>query len=287
MSFHFLKYKGYRSSGGLFVCAAILLSSCQLIFPFKKKPKLAQLWMIESGSFKLARNCTMLQLNSDSTYTLLSLTGADSGQWIQQNQQVHLQYRAGNIHATNIYFRIKPVKNNQLEFWEYDDDSYADKRTTGMLKVSPMGKHKTANPVAFAMNQWRISPDSAETPAAIKKRTLQYLQFVEACYQFAIDNQLETLPTDWFPQPIQMYFSNGVRMAYANELDDWNSCFFSIEQATQGYMYISSALRKIKLKTTDNKFDRNLDCLQQLIAEITAMEELPPTEESNRKEPDN
>jgi hypothetical protein len=56
-------------------------------------------------------------------------------------------------------------------------------------------------------------------------------------------------------------------MAYADELNDLYTCFFSKEDAVKGYQLISGPLRKVKIEGEDD-LSRNINCLEQLLTEV-------------------
>ena len=68
--------------------------------------------------------------------------------------------------------------------------------------------------------------------------------FEKAWYRYAIQNEFETLSTGWYPNPMLMHYANGIRMAYSDELYDWNNCFYDSAQAVKG-ICASAALFKI------------------------------------------
>ena len=92
---------------------------------------------------------------------------------------------------------------------------------------------------------------------------MAYLNFLNALYNHAKDNNLENAGGKWYPQPIKFY-SNKVSMAYANELTDWYNCFYNEEQGIEGYKLISAALRKVKIKGEDDN-SRFINCVEQLL----------------------
>ena len=279
MQFLYRKYKGCRIIGSLFVCMSFL--GCNLM-PNNKNMKLEQLWWLQTvaspAGTEMGNGNRMYRFYNDGSYTVTGSTGIDSGSWMHNKARktIELHYRKGNLEQMDSYWLYKTLAGNELQVQQFRTPTMDPEKVESVLTLVPAGNEGKADPVRFSDNRWRMAPRESESPEAIKQRTLGYLRFQEAMYQFGLSNKMKTLPTTWFPQPILMFYSNGVRMAYSDELDDWNACFYSAEQATQGYMYISSALRKIKLSAEENRFKRNLDCIRQLIALIEKMEQLPP-----------
>ncbi|MCU0322180.1 MAG: hypothetical protein MUE72_07170 [Chitinophagaceae bacterium] len=69
-----------------------------------------------------------------------------------------------------------------------------------------------------------------------------------------------------FEQPRASAFLS--RMAYSNELNDWNRCFFNEEQAVEGYKVFSGVIYKVKLHHKESVAERNLDMVNQLLEVI-------------------
>ena len=287
MQFLNRKYKGCRTIGSLFVCMSLL--GCNLI-PGKNSMKLEQLWWLETVAAPqgttMGSGKRMYRFYGDGTYTLTGSSGIDSGTWVHNKARktIELHFRKGNLEQMDSYwlYRIQPEKELQVQVFR--NPIMDPEKVESVLTLLPVGNDGKADPVKFSANSWRIAPKAPESAEAIKQRTLSYLHFQEALYKFALNNKVSVLPTSWFPEPILIAYSNGVRMAYSDELDTWNACFYNSSEATQGYMYISSALRKITLSSAENRFERNLDCIRQLIGLIEKMEYLPPPVETKEKQ---
>jgi hypothetical protein len=134
------------------------------------------------------------------------------------------------------------------------------------IKVVAVTNLSKSDPYKKEMHQWRKAPAQAENDDQLKQRVLAYLQFLQAFYQHAADNNLEEPSGNWYPQPI-LFYSNKVRMAYENELSDWYTCFFTKEEAVKGYQLISGALRKVKIEGEDD-LSRNINCVEQLLKNL-------------------
>lgn len=124
---------------------------------------------------------------------------------------------------------------------------------------------KGKDPFTKELNAWRIRPQKSETKEEIKKRTLDYLQFLLIYHEFMKENKMNVYVYSWYATPIQMHYGNGVRMAYSDELTDWYSCFYSVEEGNEGYKFLGSALRKSKIKPIESKAERNADYIKQMI----------------------
>ncbi len=124
------------------------------------------------------------------------------------------------------------------------------------------------DPFTRDMNVWRIKPIKSESAAEIRLRTLNYLKFLLTYYEFIEANQIDFLTYNWYATPIQMHYGNGVRMAYNNELADWYSCFYSVEEGNEAYKLISAGVQKSKIKSSESRAERNLEFIKQLISAI-------------------
>ena len=123
-------------------------------------------------------------------------------------------------------------------------------------------------PFTREMNTWRIKPMKSESATEIKLRTLNYLNFLLSYYEFVQDNKIDFLTYNWYATPIQMHYGNGVRMAYNNELADWYSCFYSVEEGNEAYKLISAGVQKSKIKSSESRAERNLEFIKELISAI-------------------
>ncbi len=135
------------------------------------------------------------------------------------------------------------------------------------MKAGPGNADKN-DPYPPELHTWRIKPMHPETDTQIFNRAKSYLLFLRIMYRHAISNEMESMPVNWYPHPLRMHYGNGVRMAYNDELNDWYSCFYDTAQAAKGYFCISNPLRNVTIKSTENKFVRNLDCVEQLLKQM-------------------
>lgn len=163
-------------------------------------------------------------------------------------------------HQNNDYTIKKVIEKNGKVLVENNDN-----QAFGFMQLNE------PDPFSEQMNTWRIKPQSSESKETIKKRVLNYLQFLVTYNQFIIENKLNFYTYAWFPTPIQMHYANGVRMAYSDELNDWNACFYNITEATEAYKLLSGNIRKCKVKNINSKPERNIDYLKQLILAINKM----------------
>ncbi|RXK57380.1 hypothetical protein ESA94_21190 [Lacibacter luteus] len=155
---------------------------------------------------------------------------------------------------------------NKTQFSFYSSFPVDKANPDERINVEAVTNVSKDDPFAAAMHKWRAKPTSEETTAQLKERTKAYLQFLLALYRHAKDNDIENPGGTWYPQPIK-FFGNKVRMAYADELADWNKCFYNEAQAVEGYKLISGGLMRVKI-TGENDVERNINCVEQLLTAI-------------------
>jgi hypothetical protein len=212
----------------------------------------------------------LLRLYSKGVYTMYGAYNYAIGKWRinEKGGYVHLRQQEGTGTIKDEYLKVVFLPRRTMQAGLFYKMPFYDNRQQAILQFVGRSNHSTDDPYQPALQHWRLKPMQPETGAAIKKRVVAYLHFLKSMYRHAIDNELETISTDWYPTPLKMYFGNGVRMAYSTELDDWNGCFYDSAQAVKGYQFISGPLGDITLKSGNNKFERNLDCVLQLLAQL-------------------
>lgn len=211
----------------------------------------------------------MLRFYPEGKYTLCADLLFEQGNWTFDNGKKLLVLQPDSLQQDvpkERYLIDQSEGNNKTQFSFYStfpvDKANPDER----VNVQPVTNASKSDPFAAAMHSWRKKPAKEETPAQIKQRTRAYLQFLLALYQHAKDNNIENPGGTWYAQPIKFY-GNKVSMAYANELTAWNNCFYNEAQAVEGYKLISGGLMRVKI-TGENDVERNINCVEQLLASI-------------------
>jgi hypothetical protein len=265
-------FKGCPCKGSLFsllCCGLLCLGSCDMP---GTQFSLHRAWIsqkfVTASGMDLAGNNRIVRFYENGTYTMFgSLSRYDVGRWVQAQKANYmiLHPKRGNLEWIDAYWQYQPVSRTEMKTFVYRNAAMRAGTEEGFYMMKGFAAKGSHDPFHPDMNQWRIPPDTTESMDEIRQRVLDFLLFQKAWYEFARDNDLEMLPTGWYPQPMQMHYANGVRMAYADELADWNTCFFDSVAAVRGYQYIGGALREVKLLATENRIERNLDCVNQMM----------------------
>lgn len=250
------------------VAAMLLLAGCK---PAPPKGMICEWYLSDEKGEKWLTNqqLMVLRLYPKGLYTYFGSGNYSFGQWRinEKGSYLHLTQEKGNMEK-DLYLHMNKKEPGLIQTDIYGAmPFYANQRMAAFFLKGKDNRSQT-DPYSSSANLWRIKPAAPESDAAIKKRVMDYLRFLEAMYQHGIDNEMDALNMYWYPMPLQMYFGNGVRMAYSNELDDWNECFYDSAQAVKGYQVISGAFYDVKLKSGVNKFERNLDFIKQLLKQL-------------------
>lgn len=219
----------------------------------------------EEGSLnKLGVYCIRLYANGD--YALCAELLFERGKWVFDEQKKMLVLTANEKDGVEDvrYIADQTLPNGKMQFSFYHQYPVNKAEPDEMITVKAVANQSDADPYAAAMNTWRKKPAGAESAGQIKKRTIDYLNFLMALYRHQQKNETASSEGSWYPKPLKFY-SNTVRMAYNNELIDWYNCFFNEEQGIEAYKLISGALRRVKI-TGDDDTGRNINCLEQLLA---------------------
>ena len=209
----------------------------------------------------------VLRLYPKGVYTRFGTFSYSVGKWRfnDKGNYIHLHQDTGTLQQKDVYYKIELLQARHLTVTQYSKMPFYTNEQTEICHLRRQKNDSESDPYNPATNVWRQPPTASETPAGIQKRVAAYLHFLQSMYHHAIDNDMETIDNRWYPTPIQMHYGNGVRMAYSTELDDWNRCFYDSAQAIKGYQFLSGQIYALHIKTDVNKFERNLDCVEQLL----------------------
>lgn len=256
--------KGCPVSGSLFIGLwfCLLLAGCTGLLPFKIV-KFEQPWFVTSQPLApgdSALKSAVFSFYDDGSFTRYDAKGYSWGSWekVKNTQDIYLKPQGGEKN----YWKIKTDGGGAMEVNIFKTDPGGIQ--LGLMQLKAAGANLRNDPFSTEENQWRKKPASPETLNQIKERVLQYMHFQETLLKYCISNKVQVMPTSWFATPIKMYFSNGVRMAYSNELEQWHGCFYDSAQAVKGYQFLSGAINKIELEASENRFERNLDCVEKM-----------------------
>jgi hypothetical protein len=279
MHVNMLKYKGCHTVGSLFLFAMVMIlaAGCNTASD-SKKLNLHQAWFTKkfvtaSGMEMGSYNYRIIRFYENGTYTMYGAGGYDAGKWFHSPKKttITLEPETGDLDQLNAFWNYE-AKGNVMSTLVYRKPSMIPGTQEGTYELEGFGSKGNDDPFALSMHQWRMKPTKKESLTAIKTRVLGYLRFLESLYKYLLANDVVAIGSHWFPEPMKMNYSNGVRMAYADELEDWNDCFYDAEQAVKGYQFLSGAMRSVQLKEVENRFERNLDCVQQLSNTIKTTE---------------
>ncbi|HSC55474.1 MAG TPA: hypothetical protein VLC98_17725 [Phnomibacter sp.] len=279
-----IAFKGCQSIGSLFLFSLLLFTNtgCRQ-FSSDKKLNLHQVWystqFVSPDGLDLSRtNNRVLRFYKNGTYSLFSGEGDyQFGSWFHstKNSTISLEPETGNFEMIESWWQYQHV-NKALSAMVYRNAGQVPGTQEGSFSFAAIDDEGDHDPFDPAMHEWRIKPTRPETLPELKNRVLAYLSLQEALYHFLIDNEIAAFRTQLFPEPVLMHYSNGVRMAYADELASWNACFYDSAQAVKGYQFLSGAIYDVNLKKTNNLFERNLDCIEQLTHIIETKEIVKP-----------
>jgi hypothetical protein len=279
MHLNMLKYKGCHTIGSLFLFIFFLLflGGCAPT-PGEGKLNLHQAWFTKkfvtaSGMEMGSYNYRVVRFYENGTYTMFGAGGFDAGKWFHSPKKatITLEPDKGNLDQLTAWWKYEAT-GDRMSALLYRNAGMIPGRQEGTYELEGFGNKGKEDPFALSMHQWQIKPAKAESLSEIKNRVLDYLSFLESLYKYMMANDVSSISTHWFPEPMKMNYSNGVRMSYADELESWNECFYDSTQAVKGYQYLSGAMRSVKLKEVENRFERNLDCVEQLVHTIKTTE---------------
>lgn len=208
-----------------------------------------------------------LSLKSNGSYTHFAANFYNYGnwKWDAQTSRITLTPTSGNPRNGTFVFELIKQEKDQIQIQRIlRKGNVLVKRK--LVDVWFGNKNMVAeSPFESKYNLWRIKPATPETKEQIRERTFQYLQFLRICFQYQVDNKIESLTHGWYPQPFQLHFVNAARMAYNTELRDWYACFYNEEQAVEAYKLISGTMHKLKVHNKETLAERNLDLIIQLL----------------------
>lgn len=266
----------FEKNGILFFIALIFLSltACKLN-PEKELPRE---WFVTES--KLAdfdygsgdRPASVFRFYEDGTYSEFCENSSFSfGQWkFDKPARLNSMHQlSGDVKQKDNYFFIEYMLADRMKISLYNRLPVRTSKEQLEYTLTPgVSSSMAEDPYVPAMHQWRIPPAGPETDPMISQRAKSYLLFLEKLYKHAIKNNIKSLKSDWYPNPVKMHYGNGVQMARADELDDWYKCFYDTAQAVKGYQCISGPFFNSKLKHSSNKFERNLDLVEQLLQDM-------------------
>ncbi len=208
-----------------------------------------------------------LRVYENGTYSQFGYNFFAYGNWVWNEEKKTIKLNPITSKDSNFVQQFKVVRNKDEHFLVKKIIVQQGKSLVERNENAAIGLYVSTgkDPFAKSVNTWRIKPTKAETQQEIKLRTQKYLEFLLVYYEFVQENKLSFFTYGWYATPIRLHYGNGVRMAYENELVDWYSCFYNVDQATEAYKLLGGAMRKSRIKNIPSKVERNIDYVKQLI----------------------
>ncbi|MCU0388766.1 MAG: hypothetical protein MUE71_09185 [Chitinophagaceae bacterium] len=249
----------------LFLAGAFF--SCERKQPEKAIPLESVVWYAnkctDAQNEEILCPYSFIRLQKNGQFMAAALRGYASGKWqkMASDEAVVLVLDMDSTTATDelapAAFRITYHSAKYLNLVMARSESDIQTGNLTLLRMRPGKIQSEANPFTNTMQEWRAKPSRAESPEAIKARTIAYLQFLKNFYAFTALNKIENPDTDWFPNVMKMDNYGSVRLSYSNELKDWYKCFYNEGQAVEAYKIISGPFLNVKLKKMEDLNLRN------------------------------
>lgn len=239
----------------------VILGSCR-----PEKEQLAKTWFftLENRKSTGARkdpvltpaNFIHLQQNGQYSSDLVSF---ETGTWMVNNGSIELQssqkkvqkLRIINSSAKELALDIRPDNTDDCQML-----------FTGIADPFPDPKE---NPFHVSNNQWRMAPLKKESDTALRHRILNYFQYWERYFAWALEAKINYLDVRSLKGPIKIY-GNGFALVPFEELNaEWHTHFYDLDDSRKAYDQIETMLKQetISWPNTDNKFKAFISAFQQ------------------------
>jgi hypothetical protein len=249
----------------VYLFSAILILSQLSCSP--KKDELGQLWFYThtspgSDDDEQPGNITpasFLDLQPDGKYTR-DFGEFDHGDWEKKDSILILKNAKGKIFA----FPIRDLYRNELQL--------VSGRAT-VLNFEGQQRDfssKDQNPFSMPNNKWRIPATQKETEIEIKQRLKNHFRFNELYFQWALDNEFQSIDVRSTPSLLTIY-GNGFALKDTAELPAaWRSYFYDEEDCNRANEITKEIFDKndISWVRTDNKFKMFVSAFQQLQQQV-------------------
>lgn len=260
--------KGCRLKGSLFflLIIAAYLSGCKPA----SESDLQKTWISKefttASGMKLGGYKKIFTLYPNGNYTIIGGENEFAiGRWSvsAKNKMLRFVHQGGNAELDAIWLYKQP-KSNRLKVELYRNQVIDEEFMEGTIELEGYQPGK-AEIFSMNANTWRVNPLMPETGEQIKQRVLAYLHFMEGLYEFCSQNDIEPQQLNCHPNAVQLRFGNLIRLAYQDELQSWNSCFYDSVQAVRGYQVLSGVFKEAKMKNEKSLADRNIQFIRDLI----------------------
>ncbi|HWK06634.1 MAG TPA: hypothetical protein VNS58_23525 [Puia sp.] len=186
-----------------------------------------------------------LVLFSDHYATLNPRRGLQMGQWQLNKDTRELTIQWNRPAAGQTKYTIREIALKQLELgWSNAEGPVVIKLSAGTI----VHRRPPEDPFYPANNQWRIKPSKPETAEQIRMRVKNCVHFYALFYQDNHQREETQISFSGFPTCF-IWYNGGIGIEPRATLDkSWIDCFYSYEQAMQGYKLIEAELEKHALK---------------------------------------
>ena len=242
------------------------------LLDFRKRATAEYDYLFEDMSIDKARSDSFaLSVMPDGRFSMFNEFGHTFGKWEPMANDpdiIHFTPAAGNLEKKPFYLVKLFMNGERLVAAQFANAPFDSGRQVYNYVFEGRSNRSGANPYDPKWHSWRKRPANPETDAEIKKRVLNYLNFLKIWYKYNIDNNIDRPEAFWYPEPLRLNNDIGVRMAYSDETEDWNKCFYDAEQAVKGYQVISAHVGAMELKKAPTKAIRNHVFVTELIGRI-------------------
>jgi hypothetical protein len=188
-----------------------------------------------------------LSLFRDFSFTENARCGIKMGRWKLNKaiRTMELDFEDGS--KKNLL--IQEMSLSQLVLiWQKGEDPYT-------MKFSADGwihKRSLEDPFYPANNNWRLKPSKPEDLEQLHRRLKNFVHFYALFFKDNYQRRQTDISFIGLPSCF-VWYNGGIGMSPAIELDKkWIACFYSEEQAMQGYTILSDLIGRHELKWPDH-----------------------------------
>ncbi|RAJ08705.1 hypothetical protein LX64_01359 [Chitinophaga skermanii] len=192
---------------------------------------------------------SFLNLEEDGTYTMYSrhfeygtwqLKGKDITLTSQEKKTTVFSILEMKDKGMKLQMKMEPALEIAYEFEGYDNHF----------------KTKFANAFSKENNEWRITPKQKQSPKEIAKKLKNHFQYYVLYFNWAIDNDIQTLDVRSTPSVVKIYGNGFAVEPYEDLKQGWKDTFYDEEDckhATDTINYVFDHAN-IAWPNTTNKF---------------------------------
>jgi polyphosphate kinase len=251
----------YLSSlrGIFYMLALFLLTALGACHSHESLPSPLWFYSWSSGTHakldSLLNTGNFVELRPDGSYTQ-DFGRFEYGAWTYKDGQLYL---SNQKHTTYIY-QVPSLTPRQMQL-------VFGKDRIGHFKGNPQSSGRDSkDPFSIQNNQWRIPATHKESIPEIRHRLFNHFEFWEAYFNWAVDNDIETIDVSRFPTPMKIY-GNGFGLKRYDSLSlRWKSCFFDEEDCHKADTLIKGVFRRnnINWLEYDNRYQTFVSGFHQM-----------------------